>query len=85
LPSIFYSISTSGGRWCIGFKGYFIDQAPPKAAERRGGLILEIEIAKRLPGAVADDEARIVVLLDDPRRREAAHGAHGALWLGQHD
>ena len=36
------------------------------------GLLLEIEIAERLPGRVADDEARVVVLLDGPGWREAA-------------
>jgi hypothetical protein len=34
------------------------------------------EIAKRLPGAVTDDEARVVRLIDRPRRREATSGAH---------
>jgi len=32
------------------------------------GFLLEIEIRKRLPGGVLHDEARIVVLLDGPRR-----------------
>jgi hypothetical protein len=36
------------------------------------GLVLEVEIGTRLPGGVLRDEARIVMLLDDPRRREAA-------------
>ena len=31
------------------------------------GLILDIEIPKRLPGGFLHDEARVVVLLDDPR------------------
>ena len=35
----------------------------------------EIEIAERLPGGVLHDEARIVVLLNRPGRREAAHGS----------
>ena len=35
--------------------------------------------AERLPGAVADDEAGVVVLLDHPMRREAARGGHGAM------
>jgi hypothetical protein len=38
------------------------------------GLVLEVEVAERLSVLVAEDEARIVVLLDDPRRREAASG-----------
>jgi len=38
------------------------------------GLVLEIEIAERLPGGVLHDEPRIIMLLDDPRRREAAKG-----------
>jgi len=38
-------------------------------------LILEVEIAERLPAGVLDDEARIVVLVDRPRRREAARTA----------
>ena len=42
------------------------------------GLLLEIEISERLTVLVADDEARVVVLLDGPRRREAARGGHGA-------
>jgi hypothetical protein len=37
-------------------------------------FLLEIEIPERLPGGVPHDEARIVVLLDRPRRREAAGG-----------
>ena len=40
------------------------------------GLILEIEIAERLPGGVLHDEARIVVLFDDPGRLDAAGYAH---------
>ncbi|MGO9681155.1 MAG: NAD(P)-binding domain-containing protein [Beijerinckiaceae bacterium] len=42
------------------------------------GLVLEVEIPERLPGGVLHDEARIVVLLDDPRRREAARERYGA-------
>jgi hypothetical protein len=38
------------------------------------GLLLEVEIDERLPGGVLHDEARVVMLLDDPRRREAARG-----------
>jgi hypothetical protein len=38
-------------------------------------LSLETEIAERLPGGVLHDEARIIMLLDDPRRRETACGA----------
>src|SRR5208282_1044695 len=34
---------------------------------RAARLIVKVEIAKRLPGGLADDEARIVVVLDDPR------------------
>jgi len=37
------------------------------------------EIAERLPGRVPHDEARGVVLLDYPRRPEAAGGGHGAM------
>jgi hypothetical protein len=36
-------------------------------------LLLEIEIAERLSGRVFHDEG-LGVLLDDPRRREAARG-----------
>jgi len=36
------------------------------------GLVLEIEMAERLPGGVPHDEARIVVILERPRRWEAA-------------
>jgi len=35
------------------------------------GLVLEVEIRKRLPGRVADDEA-LGVLIDGPRWGEAA-------------
>ena len=51
------------------------DRSCLKADIRRAPtrLVLEIEIHERLPGAVADDEAGIVVLLDGPGRREAAH------------
>jgi len=38
------------------------------------GLLLEIEIAERLPGAVADDEAAVVCLLVRPGWQEAARG-----------
>jgi len=41
-------------------------RAPPR-------LILEVDIGERLPGRVADDEA-LGVLLDHPRRWEAARG-----------
>jgi hypothetical protein len=41
-------------------------------------LVLETQVAERLPGGVPHDEARIVVLIDYPRRREAARGGHGA-------
>jgi len=52
------------------------DRSCLKADIRRAptGLFLEIEIAERLPDGVLHDEARIVVLLDGPGRREAAHG-----------
>ena len=43
------------------------------------GLVLEIEIAERLPGGVLHDEARIVIFFDRPRWREAAGGGHGAM------
>jgi hypothetical protein len=33
---------------------------PHLAAERPAGLVLEVEVAERLPGAVADDEAGVV-------------------------
>jgi hypothetical protein len=49
------------------------------ADERPTGFLLKIEIRKRLPGGVLHDEARIVVLLDDPRRRKAACGWHRAM------
>jgi hypothetical protein len=42
------------------------------AAERRLALVLEINIRKLLPIVVPHDEVGIVVLLDEPRRREAA-------------
>jgi hypothetical protein len=35
-------------------------------------FILEIEMPERLPVVVADDEAGVVMLFDDPRRQEAA-------------
>ncbi len=40
------------------------------------GLVLEIGIAEHLPGGVLHDEARIVMLLDRPGRREAVRGWH---------
>jgi hypothetical protein len=39
------------------------------------GLFLEVKVAERLPGAVADDEASVVRLIDRPGRRKAA-GRH---------
>ena len=39
------------------------------------GLVLEIEIAQRLPGRIADNEAGVVCLIDRPWRREPAHGS----------
>ncbi len=52
-----------------------IDRQPPRPVPgqqlgRRAptGLVLEIEIRGRLAGGVADDEARVVVLLDRPKR-----------------
>jgi len=50
------------------------------AGERRPGSFLEIELPERLPGAVADDEAGVVCLLDRPGRREAAHGSDDSGW-----
>jgi hypothetical protein len=44
-------------------------------------LILEIDIGKRLPGAVTDFEGRTDVL-DGPRRRETADAGH---WLENFD
>jgi hypothetical protein len=59
-----------------------IARQPPRlgsfAAERPTRLVLEIEVAERLPGVVADDEAGVVMLLDRPGRWEAARGGHGA-------
>jgi hypothetical protein len=37
------------------------------AAERRPGLVFEVEVRKRLPDVVADDEAGVVLLVDPPR------------------
>ncbi len=50
---------------------------PGEQLRRRAptGLVLEIEIAERLPGAIADNETGVVRLLYRPRRREAAHGS----------
>jgi hypothetical protein len=33
----------------------------------------------RLPGGIPHDEARIIVLLDEPGRREAAREGHGVI------
>jgi hypothetical protein len=41
-------------------------------AERRCGSSSEVEVPERLPGGVLHDEAGVVVIFDDPRRREAA-------------
>jgi hypothetical protein len=41
-------------------------------------LLLEIDVGERLPVGVANDEA-LWVLVDHPRRREAARGRHGAM------
>jgi len=57
--------------------GFVVGQALGRWAPT--GLILEIEIAERLPGGVLHDEACIVMLFDDPRRPEAARGGHGAM------
>ncbi len=43
------------------------------------GFVLEIEIPERLPDVVADDEARVVVLLNRPGRREAARGGYAVM------
>jgi hypothetical protein len=45
------------------------------------GLILEIHMRERLPGAVADDEAGVIALVERPRRREAACGGLAQLDL----
>jgi hypothetical protein len=50
----------------------------------RGAVLISLSRASakpvsRLPGGVCHDEARIVMLLDDPRRREAARGGYGAM------
>ena len=50
-----------------------------KIADRRPGSVLEIEIRERLPSGVPHDEARVVVLIERPRWREAARGGHGAM------
>ena len=47
------------------------------AAARRPRLILELDIGQRVAGDVLYDEARLTVLLDGPRRQEAAGAGHG--------
>ena len=73
---------TSGGNWA--FVGSFparwnarcrSSSGPPQLTAQ--GAPLEIDVRKRLPGGVLHDEARIVMLLDGPRRRETAHGLFG--------
>ena len=53
-------------------------QATAEGAEQRkgDGIVVYPEITERLPGTLADDEARIVMALDGPWRREAARGRH---------
>ena len=74
---------TSGGS--LAFVGSFparwnaVPQLLWPAALTAQGAPLEIDVRKRLPGAVPDNEARVVVLLDGPRGREAASGGHGAM------
>jgi len=53
---------------------------PGEQLRRRAptGFLLEIEVRKRLPGRVADDEG-LRVLLDGPGRRGAALGWHGTM------
>jgi hypothetical protein len=46
------------------------------SAVLRPGLRLEVDIGKRLPVAVTDDVAALVVLFDVPGRREAAAFGH---------
>jgi hypothetical protein len=69
-----------------------VDRHPPglvlgEQISRRASarLFLEIEIAERLSVGVLHDEARIVMLLDHPRRRETAGlevaGCQRGLWL----
>jgi len=41
--------------------------------------VLEIEKRERLPSGVPHDEARVVMLIERPRRREAVRGGHGAM------
>jgi hypothetical protein len=41
-------------------------------ATEASGLLLKIKVAERLPGAVADDKAGVIRLIDRTRRREAA-------------
>ncbi len=48
------------------------------AADRLPGTSSKC-ICERLPGAVADDEAGVVRLLDRPARREAARGHGGSV------
>jgi len=59
--------------------GTLIAERPPAqipAGAANAPVFLEIEIAERLSGAVADDETGVVGLLDRPWRREAACGWH---------
>jgi len=50
---------------------------PPQLTAQ--GASLEIDLRKRLPGGVPHDEARVVMLLDGPGRREAAHGSDNSV------
>ena len=45
---------------------------PPQLTAQ--GAPLEMDVRKRLPGGVLNDEARISVLVERPRRPEAARG-----------
>ena len=74
-------ISEQVSRALIAMQFGEVDRHPPRivpgeqlAADRRPRLILEIEIAQGLPGAVTDDEAGIVRLVDRPGRRKSALG-----------